>query len=252
MPSLPLITDPGFYAVAVPAVLLLGLSKSGFASGFGSLSVPMLALVMPVPQAAAIMLPLLMVMDAATLQQLWRHADRALLRQLLPWGLAGSLVGWALFGLLSARAVAGLTGVLTLAFLAQRLYSRVRDLPHVLPRWAGAACATAAGVTSFVAHAGGPPVSAYLLPQRLPPLVYSAFMAVFFAVLNASKWGPYATLGLIDSRNMATALVLAPLAPLGVWAGVRLTRHFSAQAFYRLAYAGMLCTGLKLLWDGFA
>lgn len=252
MPVLPLITDAGFYAVAVPAVLLIGLSKSGFASGFGSLAVPIMGLVMPVPQAAAIMLPLLMVMDAATLQQLWRHADRSLLRRLLPWGLAGTLVGWALFGLLSSRAVAGLTGVLTLAFLVQRLFSRARDVPHVLPRWVGALCATASGVTSFVAHAGGPPVSAYVLPQRLPPLVFSGSMAVFFAVLNASKWGPYAMLGLIDARNMATALVLAPLAPLGVWAGVRLTRHFSAQAFYRLAYAGMLCTGLKLLWDGFA
>lgn len=249
--SLPLITDLSFYAVAIPAVLLIGLSKSGFASGFGSLAVPMMGLVMPVPQAAAIMLPLLMVMDAATLQQLWRHVDRPLLRRLLPWGLLGSLVGWALFGLLSERAVAALTGVLTLAFLAQRLVARTSGAAHVPAHWVGALCATASGVTSFVAHAGGPPVSAYVLPQRLAPLVFSGSMAVFFAVLNASKWVPYASLGLIDSRNMATAFLLAPVAPLGVWAGVRLTRHFSVEAFYRLAYAGMLCTGLKLVWDGF-
>ena len=80
--TLPLLTDPWFYVVAVPAVLLVGLSKSGFASGFGSLAVPMIALVIPVPQAAAIMPPLLMVMDAATVQQLWRHRDRALVRRM--------------------------------------------------------------------------------------------------------------------------------------------------------------------------
>jgi uncharacterized membrane protein YfcA len=119
--QLPLLNDPWFYAVAVPAVLLVGLSKSGFASGFGSLATPMMALVIPVPQAAAIMLPLLMVMDAATLQQLWRHRDRALVRRVVPWGIAGTVVGWALFGVLSGPAVAGLTGALTLAFLAQRL-----------------------------------------------------------------------------------------------------------------------------------
>ena len=84
--GLPLITDPAFYAVAVPAVLLMGLSKSGFLSGFGSLAVPLMALTTPVPQAAAIMLPLLLVMDATGLQQLWRQWDAALLRLLVPDG----------------------------------------------------------------------------------------------------------------------------------------------------------------------
>lgn len=248
--GLPLITDPWVYAAAVPAVLLVGLSKSGFASGFGSLATPMMALVMPVPQAAAIMLPLLMLMDAATLQQLWRHADWTLLKRLLPWGLAGSLLGWALFGWLPAPMVAGLTGALTLAFLAQRLLGWPAPRAAAAPSGLGSVCALTSGVTSFVAHAGGPPVAAYVLPLRLPPLVYSGSMAVFFAALNLSKWGPYAALGLIDVRNMATALALAPLTPIGVWVGVRLTRRFDAQAFYRLAYAGMFCTGVKLLWDG--
>ena len=53
------ISDPSFWWVALPAVLLLGLSKSGFASGLGSLATPLLAVAMPVPQAAAVMLPLL-------------------------------------------------------------------------------------------------------------------------------------------------------------------------------------------------
>lgn len=248
--ELPLLSDPLFYALAVPAVLLVGLSKSGFASGFGSLATPLMALVIPVPQAAAIMLPLLMVMDAATLQQLWRHRDRALVRRVLPWGIAGTAVGWALFGVLSGPAVAGLTGALTLAFLAQRLLFPPRQDARPVPRWVGSACATASGFTSFVAHAGGPPLAAYLLPQKLPPLAYSGTMAVFFGTVNLAKWVPFSALGLIDLRNMATALVLLPLAPAGVWLGVWMTRHVSHVWFYRLAYTGMLLTGLKLLFDG--
>lgn len=248
--GLPLITDPWFYAVAIPAVLMTGLSKSGFASGFGSLATPMIALTVPVPQAAAIMMPLLLAMDATNLQQQWRHRDRALLRLLLPWGLVGTGVGWLLFGLLSAPAVAGITGALTLAFLAQRLLFPPRVDSAPIPHWIGRGCAVASGVTSFVAHAGNPPIAAYVLPLRLAPAVFSGTMAVYFSALNASKWVPYAALGLIDLRNMATAVLLMPLAPVGVWIGVRLTRRVSATWFYRLAYAGMFLTGVKLLWDG--
>ena len=244
------VSDPWFYAVAVPAVLLTGLAKSGFASGFGALATPMIALTMPVPQAAAIMLPLLMVMDATGLQQLWRERDAALVKLLLPFGLLGVVVGALLFGALSSQAVAGLVGALTLAFLAQRLlFPPRRGAPPASP-WVGRACAAVSGFTSFVAHAGGPPISAYTLPLKLPPQVLSGTMAVFFAAVNLAKWIPYAALGLIDLRNMATALVLMPLAPLGVWAGVWLLRRVDATWFYRLAYTGMALTGVKLLWDG--
>lgn len=245
-----MITDPAFYAVAVPAVLLMGLGKSGFLSGFGSLATPLMALTMPVPQAAAIMLPLLLVMDAVGLQQLWRDRDPALVRLLLPAGLAGTVIGTLVFGLLSAQAVAGVVGALTLLFLAQRLLFRPHADRPPPARWVGRLCAAASGFTSFVAHAGAPPINAYVLPMRLPPATFSATMAVFFAALNLSKWPPYAWLGLLDMRNFGTSLVLIPVAPLGVWLGVWLMRRVDPRWFYRIAYVGMGLTGLKLLWDG--
>ena len=250
--ALPVIHDPVFYALAVPAVLLVGLSKSGFAAGFGPLATPVLALTVPAPQAAAILLPLLMVMDLTGLQQMWHDRDAALLRRLLPWGIGGVVIGALLFGLLSAKAVAGLLGVLTLGFLAQRLFfppRRDRPPAPAWPAWVMQACATTSGFTSFVAHAGGPPMFAYLLPLRLDPRVVSATMAVFFAVINAVKVLPYAALGLLDLRNLLTSLLLVPLAPLGVWAGVWLVRRVDSTWFYRLAYLGMFLTGAKLLWD---
>lgn len=246
----PLIHDAAFYAVAVPAVLMMGLSKSGFLGGFGSLAVPLMALVIPVPQAAAIMLPLLLVMDATGLQQLWRHCDRALLRLLLPAGLLGTVVGTLLFGVLSTKTVAAVVGALTLLFLAQRLLFPPRADHPPPPKPLGFVLGVASGFTSFVAHAGSPPYNAYVLPLRLDPMTYAATAAVFFAAVNLSKWIPYAWLGLIDGRNMATSLVLMPLAPIGVWLGVWATKRIAAGWFYRLAYAGMFLTGAKLLWDG--
>lgn len=247
--SAALITDPAFYAAAVPAVLLMGLSKSGFGAGFGSLAVPIMALAVPVPQAAAVMLPLLAVMDALGVLAYRKAWDRTLIRRLLPAGLLGTVIGTLLFGVLPAQAVAGIVGALTLLFLAQRLLFPPRADAPPPPDWLGRLLSVASGFTSFVAHAGGPPVSAYVLPLRLPPVTFSATMAVYFAVVNASKWPAYAWLGLIDLRNMATALVLLPVAPVGVWAGVRLVRHVRPEWFYRWIYLGMFLTGAKLLWD---
>ena len=247
---MPLITDPAFYAVAVPAALLVGVGKSGVAGGFGILAVPLIALAMPVPQAAAIVLPLLTVGDLFGLAALIRKRDRALLRVLLPAGLAGTVVGFLLFGVLAPKTVSAVLGVLTLLFIAQRAWSSSGAVARVVPRWLTALAALVSGVTSFVAHAGGPPISIALLPMRLAPAVFAGTTAVFFTALNASKWLPYAWLGLIDVTNMLTALVLAPCAALGVWFGVSLLRRLPPIWFYRVVSAGLLVTGLKLTWDG--
>jgi uncharacterized protein len=249
--NFPLITDPVFYAVAIPAVLLMGISKSGFGAGFGSLAVPLMALAVTVPQAAAIMMPILFLMDVMGLAAFRRHFDAKLIRFLAPLGLVGTLVGALSFKLLDARWVAGMVGVFTLAFLAQRLLFPPRPDSPQPPRWLGTILTITSGFTSFVSHAGGPPINAYVIPMRLPPLVFTATMAVFFFVVNLSKWVPYAWLGLLDLRNMATSIALLPFAPIGVLAGVRLAHRIRPALFYRLIYAGMFLTGCKLVWDGF-
>ena len=206
------ITDPWFYAVAVPAVLLMGVSKSGFLMGFGSLATPMMALTLPVPQAAAIMLPLLLVMDITGIRQLWRERDRELLRWLVPAGLLGTALGTLLFGLLSMQTVAAVVGAMTLLFLAQRLVFPPQPDAPPPPRGVGFLLGIAGGFTSFVAHAGSPPLAAYVLPMRLPPIRLAATLAVLFGVINLSKWIPYAWLGLIDGRNLMTSNSTAKVA----------------------------------------
>lgn len=247
--TFPLISDPYFYAVTIPAVLLLGVSKSGFGAGFGTLAVPLMALAVSVPQAAAILMPVLLVMDVLGMAAFRKDFDLKLLRFLIPWGLVGIVVGALLFKLLDGHVVAGLVGGFTLLFLAQRvLFAPKADSPAP-PRWLGAVLTATSGFTSFIAHAGGPPISAYVIPMRLSPVQFTATMAFFFFVINMAKWLPYAWLGLLDWRNMATSLVLLPIAPMGVWIGVRLARRISQVLFYRFLYTGMFLTGVKLLWD---
>ncbi|MDO8456274.1 MAG: sulfite exporter TauE/SafE family protein [Burkholderiaceae bacterium] len=249
--TFPLITDPFFYAVAIPAVLLLGISKSGFGAGFGSLAVPMMAMAVTVPQAAAILMPVLLLMDLLSMAAFRKDFDKKLLVFLIPFGLLGTVIGTLLFKVLDSHMVAGIVGVFTLVFLAQRLLFPPKPGSAPPPRWLGALLTTTSGFTSFIAHAGGPPINAYVIPLKLNPLVFAATMSFFFFFINLSKWVPYAWLGLLDMRNFATSLALLPLAPMGVWVGVRIAKRINQVLFYRLLYTGMFLTGCKLVWDAF-
>jgi uncharacterized membrane protein YfcA len=246
---LPLITDPYFYAVAIPSVLLMGVSKSGFGAGFGSLAVPVMAMAVTVPQAAAILMPVLLLMDILGIAAFRKEFDRKLLKFLIPPGLVGIVIGALLFKLLNPQAVAGLVGMFTLLFLAQRLLFAPKVDSPSSPKWLGWVLTVTSGFTSFIAHAGGPPINAYVIPLKLAPMAFTATMAYFFFAINLAKWIPYAWLGLLDMRNMATSLVLLPIAPIGVLIGVRLARRISAVLFYRFLYLGMFLSGVKLLWD---
>ena len=248
--DLPLITAPFFYAIAVPAVVLLGVSKSGFGAGFGSLAVPLMALTITVPQAAAILMPVLLVMDLLGLAAFRKDVDKALLKFMLPFAMVGIVIGALLFKLLEAKVVAAIVGAFTLLFLAQQVLFKPQPGSKPPARWVGALLLTTAGFTSFISHAGGPPVNAYVMRQKLQPILYTGTLAYLFFFINMAKWGPYAWLGLLDLRNFATSLVLVPLAPLGVWLGVRLARRINPTLFYRLIRLGMFLTGCKLLWDG--
>jgi uncharacterized membrane protein YfcA len=196
-------------------------------------------------------MPVLLVMDLLGLAAFRKDFDWPLLRFLLPWGLVGIVIGTLLFKLLEAKVVAGIVGGFTLVFLAQRLLFPPKADSPPPPRWLGAMLTATSGFTSFIAHAGGPPVNAYMIPLRLSPIRFTATMAFFFFVINLAKWLPYAWLGLLDWRNFATSLVLLPIAPIGVWVGVRLARRISQGLFYRILYLGMFLTGIKLLWDAF-
>lgn len=248
--NFPLIIDPSFYMIAVPAVLLLGLSKSGFASGFGALAVPMMALVVTVPQAAAILMPVLLVMDLLGMAAFRKDVDKALLRFMVPFALVGIVLGALLFKLLDARLVAAIVGAFTLLFLAQQMLFKPDPEGPPPPRWLGGLLLMTSGFTSFISHAGGPPVNAYVMRLKLNPMLFTGTLAYLFFFINMAKWLPYAWLGLLDWRNLATSLVLLPLAPIGVLVGVRLARRIRPDVFYRLVRIGMFLTGCKLLWDG--
>ncbi len=246
-----MITDPLFYILAVPAFLITGISKGGFGSGLGSVAVPMLALAIPVPQAAAIMLPLLLAMDLVGLWAYRDKWDRTNMRIMLPGAMVGLFLGYLSFRYLDEHWIRLLVGVIAIGFVLN-IWLRPRVAGQAAgPSWIkGSVWSCVSGLVSFVANAGGPPVSVYLLPQRLDKTLFVGTTVLYFAILNYSKIIPYWWLGQFSHQNLLTALILLPLAPAGMWLGVWLHGRVNDAVFYRWVHSLLLVSGVKLVWDG--
>lgn len=243
--------DPVFVAVAVVAVLIVGLSKAGFLGGLGVVGVPLLALVMPARDAAGMMLPVLLCMDAVAVWMYRKEFDRSILKIMLPGAAVGTLLGWALWSFVSDAVVLLMVGVVTLLFVLDAmlpLRKKLEGLPPSKP-W-GAFWGSIAGFTSFISHTGGPPFQIYVLPKKLPPAVYAGTTSVFFAIVNTAKLIPYFFLGQLSVNNLSHSAMLAPVGIVGVLLGVWLVRRISAKLFYQIAYWLVLVLALYLVWRG--
>ncbi len=245
-----MLSDPLFYLVSIPAVLLYGVAKGGFGGAVAILSVPLMSLLMPPTQAAAILLPILVVMDAVVVYTYRHQFEGQALRLLLPGALVGIGLGWLTVEFMNEDYLRIMVGVLALVFGVQQLFNLQSAGSRQHNPWSAGFFGTLAGFTSFSIHAGGPPVSMYLLPKRLPPLIYAGTAGMFFAVVNAVKLVPYYFLGQFSPTNLLYALVLVPLAPLGVKLGHYLVKRSSPTVYYRIISFFLIVVGAKLLWDG--
>ncbi|CAN5867400.1 sulfite exporter TauE/SafE family protein [soil metagenome] len=251
-----MITDPWFYALAIPAVILLGLAKGGFA-GIGAGAVPLMALAVSPVLAASITLPILIVQDVVSVWSFRRTWDKGILILMIPSAAVGIFAGFALAAFVKPGAVEMAVGAISVVFAVQRLWVERagapvrRDRVEGLP-WRGVLAGIAAGFTSQISHAGGPPFQMYVLPKNLARDVFIGTSAIFFAVVNWMKVPAYLALGQFTHESLATSAALLPLAIASTWGGVWLVRRVPGRAFYKIIYGLLIVVGGKLAWDGAA
>lgn len=244
----PIISDPFFYCAAIPAVILLGLSKGGFAS-VGTAAAPLLALYLPPLEAAALLLPIVISQDLISIYVYRREWDASNLKILLPGAVVGMGFGWLIASHVSDNAVRLAVGIIGVGFVVNMWLRRAVVEPRRMSAASGVFWGALSGFTSFMTQGGGPPYQVYVLPQRLPKLVLVGTTTMFFAAVNAMKIVPYFMLGQFTPRNLSTSLLLLPLAIAANFCGVWLVRHTPTEVFYRIAYALLLMISLTLLWQ---
>jgi len=254
------------YSVAVLAliglsVFMIGMSKGGFPAG--AIALPLLILAWPeqaraARSAVAFLLPLLCAMDIVAMIFYRRHVLWKRLLPLLPGTLAGVAVGSVLFVSddaamisVSDRALKLCIGAIGLLFVAYRAAGK-----WILKRFQADASpgklkATVfgfgAGITSTLAHAGGPVMQMYFLPQRLQKLDFAGTLVAFFFVLNLVKLLPFGLLGRIETGNLLLGACMLPLIPVGVGTGYLLVRLMKQRHYIGFIYSCLFFTSLLLI-----
>lgn len=241
---------PTMLWVTLLAVALVGLSKGGLGGAFALMGVPVMSLVMPPVLAAAVLLPILLMMDGVSLW-IWRHwRDRDVLKIMVPGAMIGIALGWATAAVTSDAVVRLLVGLVALGFAARWALGRFLGAAPLYVPAMGWVWGAIAGFTSFVAHAGGPLFQIQVLPKRLDPRLYTGTSVVFFAIVNLVKVVPYAMLGMFESQVLWSALLMLPLAIVSVRIGAAIIRRMGPEIFYPFTYTMVAIVGVKLVWDG--
>lgn len=243
------VPDLGFALAAGLAAFFVGMSKGGVPM-IGSLAVPTLALFMSPVTAAGLLLPVYVISDMFGVWAYRREFSGRNLAILIPAATLGIGIGWATASLVTDAEVMLIVGLIGLAFCLIRWLGRAGAAarPADVPR--GLLWGAVSGFTSFVSHGGGPPYQMYVVPQRLPKMVYAGTTTLTFAAINALKLIPYAALGQLNPANLTVTALLMPVAVAATFAGVWLTRRLPEKLFYRLVMGALFLISLKLVWDG--
>ncbi len=240
-----------FFGVAALAAFLLGLSKGGVPI-VAMLSVPLLSFYMDPALAAGLLLPLYIMADWYAIYLFRRAFSAPNLKILVPAGACGIVIGFATVSIIPPDLVKAVLAFIGLSYLATSIRGRLAKTtptPHPVSVPRGLFWGTLAGLTSYIAHSGGPPYQAYLLPQRLEKMAYLGTTAIFFSLVNLMKLPPFVIAGQMDWSSLTQALWLVPFALLGAFSGARINRMLSERVFYAFVETALGIVSILLIID---
>ncbi len=240
-----MITDPYFFAFALPAVLALGLAKGGFA-GLGMIAVPLVSLYAPPLQAAAIFLPILIAQDFISVWVFRHEWDSWNLKVMIPGAFVGIAIAGVLAAYLTESHVRLAVGIISVAFVLNVWFGRI-PLSVKPTALRGAFWGAVSGFTSTLCQAGSPPYQMHIAPQRLPKMIFVGTTAIFFMFINMMKIVPYVALGQFSRETLMVSLVLLPAAYLTNLVGIWLVRRIPTETFYHVIYVLVFLVGLTLI-----
>ena len=241
-----------FFLTVVPAIILFGVAKSGLGGSVSLISIPLMTFVMPLNQALAILLPILIFSDFISAYKFRKEFDLNTLKLMVPFAAIGAIIGASTFSFFSESYLKLILGVMGFVFAFHYFFlKKDANKPVAANYFKGAICSSVAGFTSFCAHSGGTPTSIYLLPLRLKKEIYVGTRIIFFTCINLVKLPFYLYLSMVNTSSFTQSLILLPLSVFGIFVGYKLLKIIEESLFYNAIYILILVASTKLIIDFF-
>ena len=241
-----------FFLTVVPAIILFGVAKSGLGGSVSLISIPLMTFVMPLNQALAILLPILIFSDFISAFKFRKEFDLKTLKLMVPFAAIGAIIGASTFSFFSESYLKLILGVMGFVFAFHYFFlKKDANKPVAANYFKGAICSSVAGFTSFCAHSGGTPTSIYLLPLRLKKEIYVGTRIIFFTCINLVKLPFYLYLSMVNTSSFTQSLILLPLSVFGIFVGYKLLKIIEESLFYNAIYILILVASTKLIIDFF-
>ncbi|MGB3466923.1 MAG: sulfite exporter TauE/SafE family protein, partial [Cyclobacteriaceae bacterium] len=212
--------------IILSVAIMIGMAKTGI-HGTGMIAVPMLALVFGGKSSSGIMLIILSFADIFALLYYHRHADRKHLIKLLPWAVAGVMIGtWTGHYIDDAqfRLIMGIIIFTSLVLMIWLEKINYQTLPQGI--WFAALMGILGGFTTMVGNLAGSVMAIYLLTMKLPKNQYIGTAVWFFAIINLIKipfhifvWGT------ITWHSFLLDLTLLPFIAIGSVIGFTIVKR---------------------------
>ena len=241
--------DLTFLTYASFGVFVFGLSKGGVPGPIAMLAVPVMSFAMSPLQAAGILLPLLIIMDFSAIYLYWKKWISSILKIIIPASIVGILFGTFTFQYTNENQIRVMVGFISIIFVLVSFIQK-SDLLLKPTKLKGYFWSSVAGYTSFLIHAGNPPMNFYTLPLKLDKISFIGTMTFAFLVINVVKLIPYYYVGLLAPSNLLVSLILLPLAFVSVLIGFFLQKKIPEKLFFNIVYVLLFLSGCKLIYDG--
>ena len=241
--------DPIFLAFASFGVFVFGISKGGVPGPIAMLAVPVMSFAMSPLQAAGILLPLLIIMDFSAIYLYWKKWINNIVKIIIPASIIGILFGAFTFQYTNENQIRIVVGAISIIFVLVSFIQR-SNLLLKPTNIKGYFWSSIAGYTSFLIHAGNPPINFYMLPLKLDKVSFIGTMTLAFLVINVVKLVPYYYVGLLAPSNLIVSLMLLPLAFFSVLFGYFLQKKIPEKLFFNIVYVLLFLSGCKLIYDG--
>lgn len=217
------------------AGLLSGFGKTTGLNVLGIFTVTMISLVFPSKEAVGLLLPILLMGDLVAVTYYRRAVVWKYLFTLVPWILAGILLGYLVLLKIESPQLKYLLGFLVIGL---NLFQVIRDfmgsrMDQNIPNsvWFSGSIGILAGFATMIGNVAGAVMSVYLLAKRLPKSEFVGTGAWFFLFVNVIKVPFYVHLDMITVKSLSFDALALPAVLLGTFIGIKVLPRIPQQLF---------------------